>query len=455
MKKPVTLVFDIGKTTKKSLIFDHSFNVVEERTTSFPEIKDDDNFPAEDLALVTGWFNETLHAYLRDPRFSVTHVNVSAYGASLVALNENDELILPFYNYLKPFPEALRARFKEQYDASGKLEQDTASPWLGMLNSGLQAYWLKHEKPTHFNKIRTLLHLPQYFSFLVTGKKICEKTSIGCHTMLWDFTTVDYHHWTIAEGIKDLFPPIQALTSRIEVNITGYNLKVGTGVHDSSAALMPYLVTNTQPFLLLSTGTWNICFNPFNQEPLRPDELRQDCLCYMTYEGKSVKASRIFLGHEHEVQQRELCKFFGVNADEFNKVQFNPVLYDELCKDNSKHFYPLEMEGTGPIYEKQHRRTEYGAFSSFEEAQHQLMRDLAQWQKISIDLVDPLNQIQQIILVGGFTKSKLFIEILKRELREKKIKLSDHPRASALGAAWLVHDQQPDNGSRQLQLLDA
>jgi hypothetical protein len=32
----------------------------------------------------------------------------------------------------------------------------------------------------------------------------------------------------------------------------------------------------------------------------------------------------------------------------------------------------------------------------------------------------------------------MFLEILKREMPERKILISDHPRASALGAAWLV-----------------
>ncbi|NJN34987.1 MAG: hypothetical protein HC817_12755 [Saprospiraceae bacterium] len=31
------------------------------------------------------------------------------------------------------------------------------------------------------------MHLPHYFSYLLTGEKASEYTSIGCHTMLWDF----------------------------------------------------------------------------------------------------------------------------------------------------------------------------------------------------------------------------------------------------------------------------
>ncbi|ULT43301.1 hypothetical protein KRR40_07455 [Niabella defluvii] len=40
--------------------------------------------------------------------------------------------------------------------------------------------------------------------------------------------------------------------------------------------------------------------NAFNNEPLTKDELEKDCLCYMTYEGGTVKSSRLFAGYAHE-----------------------------------------------------------------------------------------------------------------------------------------------------------
>jgi sugar (pentulose or hexulose) kinase len=229
-----------------------------------------------------------------------------------------------------------------------------------------------------------------------------------------------------------------------EFTLENKHLKIGIGVHDSSAALMPYHVSMREPFLLLSTGTWNITFNPFNQEPLCETELAKDCLCYLTYQGKPVKASRIFLGHEHEVQQKALAMFFGRGPDDYKRIVFDESIYQELAREHSetKTFYPLAMEGTGPIPEKQSLRTDFTKFSTFEEAYHQFLRYLVQWQKISIDLVDPARSVKNIIVVGGFTKNPLFLEIMKRELKDRKILLSEHPRASALGAAWLVHDRE-------------
>lgn len=453
MSKPVTLVFDIGKTTKKALLFDREFNVVDEKTEIFTETTDEEGFPCEDLQAVSDWVLAIIRHTTSDPSLNVGAINFSAYGASLVAVSRDGELIKPFYNYLKPFPEHLRERFFTSYNADNDLFEATASPWLGMLNSGLQAYWLKYEKPRAFNRIDTLLHLPQYFPFLVSKRKFCEKTSVGCHTMLWDFQNSDYHRWAKAEGISQLFPGVGRADEIFDLEFAGKKIRCGVGVHDSSAALMPYLVSMKQKFLLLSTGTWNICFNPFNKEPLTPEELRRDCLSYMTYQGDPVKASRIFLGHEHEVQQKELAAYFNVSADFYKSVSFNQRVFDALVDagTSNKKFHPIGMEGTGPLPEKVKEKTDYAAFPDFEEAQHQLMRDLCQWQKIAIDLVEPAGEIKDLILVGGFSKSRLFLEVLKRELPDRKIYLSDHPRASALGAAWLVSD--PDSYRECASLL--
>ena len=442
MSLPVTLVFDIGKTTKKIVVFDNDFHVIEEQTAHFPEIKDDDGFPEEDLESVTDWATRMLNEYLQHPGYQVTHVNFSAYGASMVHLNHNGKAIRPFINYLKPFPPELKERFFENYDKGNGICQTTASPYLGLLNSGLHLYWLKYQKPDVFRSISTSLHFPQYFSALLTNQRTADITSVGCHTMLWNFATNDYHEWVDKEDVRKFFPTIYNTDKTIDHKFGNVKVKVGIGVHDSSAALMPYLVVMKEKFLLLSTGTWNICFNPFNHKLLTKNELSQDCLCYMTFDGKPVKASRIFLGHEHELQQKALASYFKVGPDDYKTIEFNEKLYEDISTAKTFEFAPLGMQGTGPHLPEAQAATEYNLLRSFEEGQHQLVRQLVRWQKISIDLLDPDFNVENIIVVGGFTKSNLFLQIMKRELPKRKILLSDHPRATALGAAWLVRGKE-------------
>jgi len=46
---PVILIFDIGKTNKKLLLFDEAYNMVYESIEQFQEIKDEDGFDGEDI----------------------------------------------------------------------------------------------------------------------------------------------------------------------------------------------------------------------------------------------------------------------------------------------------------------------------------------------------------------------------------------------------------------------
>ena len=57
-------------------------------------------------------------------------VNVSAYGASFVHLNYNNQPFLPLYNYLKPYDEELQKQFYNTYGGEEKITKETASPVL-------------------------------------------------------------------------------------------------------------------------------------------------------------------------------------------------------------------------------------------------------------------------------------------------------------------------------------
>lgn len=438
---PVTLIFDIGKTTKKVLLFDAAFQVVEEQTITFSLQHDDDGFAMEDLFAVSAWLAEQVYYFCHHPAWKVEAVNVSAYGASLVHLDASSCTLLPFYNYLKMLPQTILEKFLATYDAHGDLNAQTASPVMGLLNSGLQLYWLKHMRTDFFNRVAWSLHLPQYFAFLIHKKKLADVTSVGCHTLLWDFAQQRYHRWVTLENLERLLPPLHA--ADYAVPHPDRSMKVGIGVHDSSAALMPYLVSRHAPFLLLSTGTWNICFNPYNNSPLTSDEMRHDCLCYLTYDGKPVKASRIFLGNEHDEQVRALSEHFQCDATEVTSLDFDEACYQNLTlSDNAaRAVFPISMEGTGPLPSKVAGKTDFGAFDTRLEAYHQVIRYLVRWQLLSVDLVDPDGEVKDIIVVGGFARNEIFLETLKRESQPRCVYISDHPRAAALGAAWLVQGE--------------
>src|SRR5699024_8628400 len=187
----------------------------------------------------------------------------------------------------------------------------TGSPALNLLNSGIQLYWLKKYRPEQYKKIESSLHLPQYGNFIFSGKKHADITSIGCHTGLWDFKKQTYHHWLRDNNLQLLLPQAEPVDAHDQIVINKKRIPVGIGMHDSSAALLPFVKTAKQPFLLLSSGTWNITLNPFFEGSLEKEKYLRDCLYYLLDVERKVAASRLFLGNEYDFQAKRLASQFN------------------------------------------------------------------------------------------------------------------------------------------------
>jgi L-fuculokinase len=424
----VYLIYDIGKTNKKCLVFSARGQVVDEYSEELAEIVDEDGFPCEDIYKLTDWVLGRYDILSKDENYRIRAINFAAYGASFVHINENGKPVTPLYNYLKPLPASIKTTFLTTYfngDAA-EFALNTASPFMGMLNSGLQLYWLKHTQPEAWSRIAYSLHLPQYLSYLFTGKVYSDYTSVGCHTGLWNVNNQLYHPWVFAEGIDAKLAPLIASPVAGQRGDT----LIGTGLHDSSAALIPYLQQSQQPFLLISTGTWCINLNPFNAEPLTPEALQKDGLCYLQANGKPVKASRIFLGKEHEYQTQRIADFFKVPPDFYKAITLPaPVA--------THHFVPACMEGSGPWPQLPSGEWQLDFFNNAAEAYTALMMGLTDMLKESIDLVNTAS-IGQFFIDGGFAANPLFKYFLRQHYPQQKIDVVQLPQATALGALWHI-----------------
>lgn len=429
----VIAIFDIGKTNKKLLLFDEVYKLVYEESTQLEETKDEDGFPCEDVQVLTQWIKDSFDTITKDERFKIKAVNFSAYGASFVYIDESINVIPPLYNYLKSFSTELKEKFYNAYGGEENFARTTASPVLGNLNSGMQLYRLKYEKPQIFAKIKYALHLPQYVSFVLTGKLNSEITSIGCHTNLWNFQNDQYHAWVAKEGITEKLPGI---INSDEITITANeSIPAGIGLHDSSAALIPYLISFSEPFILLSTGTWCITLNPFNNSPLTESELRQDCLCFLSYKGNPVKASRLFAGYEHEQQVKKLAEHFGTSPDYYKQVKFD----SKFLKRNLFNGNFSDNTDKSLLAQSEFSRRNLNSFKKYEEAYHQLIEDIIVQQHQSTNLVVRGTNCKRIFVDGGFSNNPIYMNLLARAFPEKEVYAATVPQASALGAALIIH----------------
>ncbi|WEK19713.1 MAG: FGGY family carbohydrate kinase [Candidatus Pedobacter colombiensis] len=434
---PVIAVFDVGKTNKKLFLFDEQYKIVFERSARFLETVDEDGDPCENLESLRLSIFDSLREVFKNPAFEVKSINFATYGASFVYIDANGNPLAPLYNYLKEYPEALKDQFYNTYGGMEEFSNRTASPVLGSLNSGMQLYRIKYEKPELFEQIKYALHLPQYLSYLISGEAYSDITSIGCHTNLWDFTKNDYHEWVRKEGIIDKLAPIVPSDSVLPAAFPGNNYAVGPGFHDSSAALVPYLVNFHEPFILLSTGTWCISLNPFNSTPLTTEELENDCLCYLQYEGKPVKASRLFAGYEHEQQVKRIAAHFGTDVIAYRSVPFDPKIIEELQQmDKGAN---LEADTTKGLKESPFSKRDLHDYPTDVMAYHQLIFDLVNQQYISTGRVLHGTTVKRIFVDGGFSKNVIFMNLLAAAFPELEVFAAYMAQATAVGAALAIH----------------
>ena len=431
----VIAIFDVGKTNKKLVLFNEVYQIVHEENVQLRETTDEDDFACEDVHALTKWIKTSFDTISKDPRFNIKAINFSGYGASFVYVDERNEIVAPLYNYLKPYPQNLQQKFYKKYGGETAVAKQTASPVLGSLNAGMQLYRLKNERPELLSTIKYALHLPQYLSFILTHKPATDITSIGCHTNLWNFAQHSYHNWVQAEKLEQYFAPILPADAVTSFKHNNKEYFAGAGLHDSSAALIPYLHSFDEPFILLSTGTWCISLNPFNHSMLTDYELHQDCLCFFSYKEERIKASRLFAGYEHELQTKRLAEYFNKPADYYTTIK-----YDASClkKVNVKIVSQAVANEHAMVHQSIFKGRDLTMFKTYEQAYHQLMFDIMIQQVHSLKLVLQDN-IKKIFVDGGFSKNDVYMSLLAGSFPAIEVYAAEVSHASALGAALVMH----------------
>lgn len=435
MKIPVIAIFDIGKTNKKLFLFDEDYKIVFERSARFIETKDEDGDTCENLESLRLSVFDSLHEVLRNKQFDIKAINFSTYGASLVYVDENGKPLAPLYNYLKEYPEGLKKQFYDAFGGEEKVAVETASPVLGSLNSGMQLYRMKYEKPELFTKIKYALHLPQYMSSIISGEMHSDITSIGCHTNFWDFKKQDYHDWVYSEGLVDKLPPIFPGDAVMKSTFPSDQYLTGVGLHDSSAALIPYIESFKEPFILLSTGTWCISLNPFNNQPLTKDELDKDCLCYLSYQAKPIKASRVFSGFEHEQEVKRIAEYFDTNVAKFKTTKLSLPIINQYLPEGSLVEYFDGLSENHFNFSKEN----LADFKDDIEAYHFLIFTLVFKQYKSTQLVLKNTSVKRIFVDGGFSKNQIFMNLLAMVFPDTEVYAASMAQATSMGAAVAIH----------------
>jgi len=339
------VVLDIGKTNKKLFVYDARLRCLnaEEKGQVFPEIEKD-GIRCDDMASIYRWMIDGLRLAAR--RYSdIRCISISTHGATLALLgavrdeqfNGDGGLAFPIVSYTNDIgAQADAAFYCDMRMTPEEMQRRTGTARFGRLvNHAKQIWWLKRERPREFARVTDILMYPQYFAYLLTGRKAIDPTSLGCHGYLLDAKGENYSLVAKRLGILDKLPPLPcrhpwvalgALMAEI-VRATGLRADcvVTAGVHDSNAALVPYFVKGLRPpslklwraaqrkpgttplaarrslgevgrdFAVQDSGTWIVTMSPARRAVFAKGELGKEIFFNRSIYGEPVKTT-IFRG---------------------------------------------------------------------------------------------------------------------------------------------------------------
>lgn len=434
MKQDICTVFDIGKGAYKAIIFNINFECIEERTTVPQAILDGDGFRGEDANELKKWLLATFDELRKSTTYNLKAVNFTSYAGGMVHLDKHGNPVTPIFDVVKNLPYAVEKQFRERVLAKYNLCAATESPYLGIMNAGVQLFWLKHSQPDLYEQVAMSLFLPQYGHFLLTGQLTTEVSSLDCHSMLWDSATTDYQTWLTEHGIRDKLPPVAELTS-VQPAQQDPRIQVGVGMQNTLSSLMLY-ENSVEPFVLSSSKAWTVNSNPFAKKRLTDKSLDAHTFAFKTANNRSVHASRVFSGNEHARQVKYLADYFGKPLDFYKQVAYDVNLIWQL-RERFQQATP-DTTDSRLLLDCAFVERNINQFKSYEEAYHQFILDLVAQEVASLKLVLGYSKTRKIIIEGDFVGNKIYLELLNEAFFDKLIYVNENFCSGATGAALVL-----------------
>ncbi len=190
-------------------------------------------------------------------------MGIDTWAVDFALLDENDNLIGKTVGYRDGRTKGMD---QEVYKV---IPQDKLYERTGIqkqiFNTIYQLMAVKQKKPQELKQARTMLMIPDYFDFLLTGQKVTEYTNASTTQLLnpetkeWDFELIDMLGYPreIFTEIKLPGTTVGELTEEIQKEV-GFNCKVVLpATHDTGSAVVA-VPSNQEDVLYISSGTWSL-----------------------------------------------------------------------------------------------------------------------------------------------------------------------------------------------------
>ncbi len=215
-----------------------------------------------------------------------SYMGIDTWGVDFVLLDEKNQILGNTVGYRDDRTNGMEELVykvigeKELYARTGIQKQP--------FNTIYQLMAIKQQHPEYFKRAKDFLLIPDYFNFLLTGKKAVEYTNatttqlVSPTTKQWDYELISSLGYPkeIFKEMRNAGEVLGPITEAIREEI-GYDLTVMLpATHDTGSAVLS-VPSNEEQTLYISSGTWSL----MGIEQRKADCSEESRLANLTNEG--------------------------------------------------------------------------------------------------------------------------------------------------------------------------
>lgn len=213
-------------------------------------------------------------------------MGIDTWGVDFVLLDENDKMLGNAVGYRDKRTTGMDEKVYEKISLEALYERTGIQK--AIFNTIYQLMAVKEQHPEYMDQAKTLLFVPDYFHYCLTGKKVNEYTEattgqlISPDTKDWDYELLELLGYKKGMFQKIVMPGtnLGGLTREVQKEV-GYNLEVVVpATHDTGSAVLA-VPANDDDFIYISSGTWSL----MGIERKEADCSQESCNLNFTNEG--------------------------------------------------------------------------------------------------------------------------------------------------------------------------
>ena len=296
-------------------------------------------------------------------------MGVDTWGVDFVLMDKDDKVLGNTVGYRDHRNEGM----DEEVYKTISLEDLYARTGIqkAIFNTVYQLMAVKTKHPEYLEQAETMLHVPDYFHYLLTGKKTCEYTEattgqlVNAETKDWDYELIDKLGYPRKMFQKLIMPgtSVGHFTEEVKAEV-GFDVEVvAPATHDTGSAVLA-VPANDDDFIYIRSGTWSL----MGIEREKADCSKKSCEMNFTNEGgyagrfrylKNIMGLWMIQSVRHEYDDKygfaEICqmaeeaKDFPSRVDANDECFLSPESMIEEVKDYCRRTGQKVPETLGEI----------------------------------------------------------------------------------------------------------